>query len=691
MMGNFRPVSSIRAWLVWVMIAGCVAGSVAAIPPSVASQSPTVVAEGRCGVIVEPFPLPADQAAQRPKIAFFPPTGEVFVSVVGVTRWVRSSDNIPQIVGWPTVWTIRPWRLQGALGIYSITDRPNRIRDYTDPYYHASELQYMPLDDGRHGYLSFLWGVGWLYETQLQPGPNIAESPILWTMVGNFLWEPRLLPVVSKTFNGLPSHIIVVSHLYPLQFAGEPIQYYWTYQWRSTLTPDFRSMRHLWHSGISTSSGNVLKAHVSAPGLAVSGSGEVFAALNEAPLWSEPQIGIWRFDTDAWVWDETVDSGNKWVEVRPAWTRWSQVPAAPGDATGRTTEPVLAFAGETMLVTYRDSNGLPLLAWTTTDAPDNWRLIRLDDQPTTGRIHIVVDAARHRYVTAWARQGATRTQNQIVMMHGLLADPALHTAPTAITTPGPWFDPTLLVTPNGTVHLVADFVPVERGGIPQLLTLPARWDAPLTTPQQPLAPAWRQGRIFWEEGATMPAGTLLNVRSRAGSASVAVTNPAAATLPDTLDPGPALLSLAQPGCGDLPIGGMEVTPPPAVAYRTAEIAVAATDPKQITVRLTDGTADRPLYLRLHVRALSDADNQTREMTCTTPFTASGTALEARCSLLDLGGMPAGTATLQIEAILHDQFGQTATPLPQATFAATRQVIWTETWTTVTVFISLIQR
>lgn len=82
-------------------------------------------------------------------------------------------------------------------------------------------------------------------------------------MVGNFIWEPRLLPVVSKTFNGLPSHIIVVSHLYPLQIAGELFQNYWTYQWRSTLTPDFRSMQHLWHSGISTSSGDILKAHVS--------------------------------------------------------------------------------------------------------------------------------------------------------------------------------------------------------------------------------------------------------------------------------------------------------------------------------------------------------------------------------------------------------------------------------------------
>lgn len=49
---------------------------------------------------------------------------------------------------------------------------------------------------------------------------------------------------------------------------------------------------------------------------------------------------------------------------------------AAGDATGRTTEPVRALAGETMLVTYRDSNGLPMLAWTTTDSPDGWQLIR---------------------------------------------------------------------------------------------------------------------------------------------------------------------------------------------------------------------------------------------------------------------------------------------------------------------------
>lgn len=689
MMESFRRVSWVRAWLVWVIIAGCVAGSVAFIPSPVAGQSPTVAAEGRCGVIVEPFPLPADQAAQRPRIVFFPPTGEVFVGVVGVTREVSTRDNTPLVVGWPTVWTIRPWRLQWDQATYVSPAVSDALLDNTNPYNHTAELQYIPSSE-QGGYLSFRWGYSWLYETRLQPGPEISNSLTRWIMIGDFIWEPRVLPVVSKTFNGLASQLMVVSNGYP-GIVGQPLQFSWIYQWRSALTPHLYSTRHLVYSSINNERGFSLGAHFSAPGLAVSGSGEVFAALNEASLWSEPQIGIWRFDTDAWVWDETVDSGNKWVEVRPAWTRWSQVPAAPGDATGRTTEPVLAFAGEMMLVTYRDSNGLPLLAWTTTNSPDNWQLIRLDDQPTTGRIHIVVDAARQRYVAAWARQGATRTQNQIVIMHGLLADPALHTAPTAITAPGPWFDPTLLVTPNGTVHLVADFVPVEGGGIPQLLTLPARWDAPLTTPQQPLAPVWRQGRILWEEGATMPAGALLNVRSRTGSASVAVTNPAVATLPDTLEPGPALLSLAQPGCGDLPIGGMEVTPPPAVTYRAAEITVAATDPKLITVRLTDGTADRPLYLRLRVRALSDADNQTREMTCTTPFTASGPALEARCSLLDLGGMPAGAATLQIEAVLHDQFGQTAMPLTQATFSATRQVIWTEAWSTATVFISLIQR
>lgn len=83
--------------------------------------------------------------------------------------------------------------------------------------------------------------------------------------------------------------------------------------------------------------------------------------------------------------------------------------------------------------------------------------------------------------------------------------------------------------------------------------------------------------------------------------------------------------------------------------------------------------------------------RTRNITCTALFAASGATLAAHCSLLDLGGMPAGAATLQIEAVLHDQFGQTAMPLTQATFSATRQVVWTEAWTTATVCISLNQR
>lgn len=62
MTGSFRRVSWVRAWLIWLIIAGCVVGSVAFISSPIAVQSSTVAAEGRCGVIVEPFPLPAGQA-----------------------------------------------------------------------------------------------------------------------------------------------------------------------------------------------------------------------------------------------------------------------------------------------------------------------------------------------------------------------------------------------------------------------------------------------------------------------------------------------------------------------------------------------------------------------------------------------------------------------------------------------------
>lgn len=656
--------------------------SVSAVP--VTTNASTIIPASRCGVIVEPFPLTDTQQGKRPQITYVPARDEVYAAVTLIDPTAPDPNGGQPGVALPTLWRVRPW--QRTLQIRSwLGDTPLRQPDeYPTNLYHVPIGVFFGV---LRDYVALAW-VEHPYSTDsaqtetngiqvehfpATPDPNPIQILRFTSSVGAMESRTTLL---ANTDSSVPDQIEVIRVYRDPDRTSAAWGYRFTDGWTGGhpyLTPWLIREPAQQNQPYTTTVHAPLEPE--APALATSGNNIAYAALTELRDGGERRIGIWQFDPTAIVIQSVFSS----YELRPPWQRWGMAP-------GWATEPFLAFHGTTMLLTYRDATDRPMLAWTTTDAPDGWQVIALDDQAAIGQIHLMVDAPRARYVAVWARRGTAMDEHdqQLVIMHGLLSDPAVRTTPVAMTEPGPWGNPQATMRTNGTIHLVADYAPADGRAMPYLLTVPVRWDGPATLPAQPTQP--RTGVLTWDSGVARPAQLTVTFRSAAGS--VEFLQQSSTTIPIAASPlpaGPALVTGTWNDCDGLPLGSVEIVPPPTVTYTEASLGVAQRNPTDVSVQIHGVTPVMPLTFTGEVQ-VQDAAGTIHRGPCRTTLTTTASTLTGSCPLPRGTAMASGDATITVTGTLEDSLGQPAalSPGPLSLTGSTR-------YEALTVFIPTVLR
>lgn len=675
-----------RSIIVLIIVCGIVLGGVLSHAPAAARTDGPILAAGRCGVVVEPFPVPPGMSAKRPTIVTTSYSDAVYAGVTLIDPAYRDS-GLARVrgAGLPTVWLARPWRPEWQ-GWYPIANAP------LDAYYHTMSLTAISvladgIDPTVHGdaaiadrfdaiLAAMVYDQTALYtqlffpfqrdtDDYLSP-PALDDGPGGGRFFGGgfFVWEPRVVALSPEGESWYPAILVLMREVTFPTTSGHGA---WGYAYGPTYFGDaagpelFRWLLH------ETKPGSLVEASVRAPleppAVVRMATGEVVSALTEERADGVRQVTLWQFDRTAIERPPSSVWGMR--ETRPSWRRWAAIPVLPDNPTGWSSNPSLASAGRTILVTFRDGQERPVLAWTTVDDPTQWHVMRLADHVADGRIHIVADLPRHRYLAAWAQRGPTRAENQLVITHGLLTNPATHTPPVAITTPGPWFDPMLAVTPAGTVHLAADFVPADEPAVPQLLTLPAQWESPREIPMQPIDARWRQGRLRWQADAHPPAAgaTTIHLRHSRETLTFGAQTATEILIPmNPLLPGDTLVSGTWDGCDELPLGSVTVAPPPVVTYERAEWSLAGENPVLATVRLVAARSSHPVQIRLRVE-LRDALGQNHTGIADVPLSPLDGDVTGSMDLTNLGPLPDGAATIVLNGVVRDSFGQLAVTVP----------------------------
>lgn len=673
-----RPGMAIIALI--VIVIGALPG-----PSLVRSQPSPTLPQAACGVTLEPFPIPAGHTARRPQIVYFPPYDEMYVAVTSIDPTVPNPYGWPAGISYPTLWTIRPWQQQVQHEAW-LEAAP------ADPLAHPVNLDYYPVgieqsiivdDTGapvldEHGRLQYEFVLSdrvlmqWIrqgatiYQTTVWPYQRARGKPWWYGTrnVINVFGGGEIRGTIIPNPDRRPSLVYLFRD--PLTTALDEPRGGWGYLYYQSLLRNKHPLvlRWLVREQLARPLETTVIAPREAPAIATSGSNVAYAALSEVTPEGGQRIGLWRFDPSVIEHTGFLTS----QETDLAWRRWGMLP-------GEASHPTLGMVGETMLLTYRAADGRPMLAWTQTSAPDGWQTIALDTQMADRAIDLIIDEPRQRYLAVWARRTVADdpTQNQLVIMQGLLTNPAVRTLPVAMTAPGPWYDPQGAIRSNGMVHIVADGAPPDEPVRPYLLTLPAWWDGPITVPALPVNDAARSGRLAWDAGVTPPESLTLRLEHSTERVDISLETSTTVTLPSTpLPAGPALVSLAWPECDGLPIGGIAIQAPPTAQYEDAALDVAPTNPLSVRLRLGNATTETPLHVVGTVRIIA-ADDREYRLDCTMALMASGDGtLRGACALPARDTLPDGAATIILEGMLTDAFGQRAItdPLDRALLALT---------------------
>lgn len=649
--------SLIRWVMVWTSIVGII--GVLAQPLAATGHAASPTPDTRCDVVLSPFPLTNTQHARRPQIVYFAARNELYIATAIVDPTSTSWDGTAVGVVQPTVWRARPWTIVQQRTFWPGTDR------LRTPDAYPTRLAYVR-EGERSGILFDHVILEWTEETPTRTsGLHLTYSPVL-NDEGMVTYLGLVWPFFVSAMQPLPlpqpdssnADLVWVGRL-ALDSAGETFGWGYRYQRFGDGWTGIHPYLSAWLIREAADHDQPYTTTVfappeeEAPAMARSEDAIAHAALTELRADHERRIGIWRFDPEA------IETLSPFVsdETRPAWQRWSVVP-------GWGTNPSLAFHGTTMFVTYRDATNRPMLAWTTTDAPDGWQTLMLDEHAAEGQIHLVVDAPRYRYVAVWTRRGPAMdgSDNQLVMLHGLLETPTIHSTPVAITTPGPWSNPQAAINRFGDIHLVADYAPAGGQARPHLLTLPIRWTGPTTLPAHPTHA--QTGVFAWDPYVSMWREEIrVTLQSATGSVEVWDATMNGAMIPATNRPaGPALVTGTWEGCEGLPLGGVQVIPPPPVAYTSATLTVAEQNPTEGTIRLANAVTDVQVWFTGEVQ-VQDAAGNVHRRNCRVSLAMINGDLAGRCYLPSTTAMTNGQATVTITGTLIDVLDQQVAMTP----------------------------
>lgn len=112
----------------------------------------------------------------------------------------------------------------------------------------------------------------------------------------------------------------------------------------------------------------------------------------------------------------------------------------------------------------------------------------------------------------------------------------------------------------------------------------------------------------------------------------------------------------------MPLGGVEIVPPPTVTYTEASLGVAQRNPTEVSVQIHGVTPVVPLTFTGEVQ-VQDAAGTIYRGPCRTTLTTTDSTLTGSCPLPRGTAMASGDATITVTGTLEDSLGQPAVLSP----------------------------